>query len=273
MAKLWILSDLHCEFMLPGATTGLTVPADADMLVLAGDYHRATNAIDHLRKQFADIPLVMIAGNHEHYKTELSVAKGIERMRIDAWADRKVNNRITHVLENEAVELTLAGEAVRIIGSTLWTDFALFHNFAGHSSYAHSAMNDYVYIKGNVENTFGLRPMETVRWHRESRAFIEQELRKPFAGKTVVMTHHLPSMRSVAQRFKADPLTPAFASACDDLLDLGADLWIHGHTHDSADYMAGMTRVICNPRGYSDFRGVGGYTENKQFDPALVVEI
>ena len=27
-------------------------------------------------------------------------------------------------------------------------------------------------------------------------------------------------------------------------------LWVHGHTHSSADYQVGDTRVVCNPYGY-----------------------
>ena len=27
-------------------------------------------------------------------------------------------------------------------------------------------------------------------------------------------------------------------------------LWVHGHTHDEFDYKIGITRVVCNPRGY-----------------------
>ena len=27
-------------------------------------------------------------------------------------------------------------------------------------------------------------------------------------------------------------------------------LWIHGHIHDTRDYMIGNTRILCNPRGY-----------------------
>ncbi len=27
-------------------------------------------------------------------------------------------------------------------------------------------------------------------------------------------------------------------------------LWVHGHTHDSADYHLGSTHVVCNPFGY-----------------------
>jgi hypothetical protein len=40
---------------------------------------------------------------------------------------------------------------------------------------------------------------------------------------------------------------------------------MHGHTHDSADYRVGETRVVCNPRGYG--------LENPSYDPALVIEV
>ena len=174
------------------------------------------------------------------------------------------------MLENETVELTFREEKIRIIGATLWTDFALLNDFTGHSSYAASAMNDFVCIRGEI--AWELRPFETVAWNNASRAFIRGELEKSFEGKTVVLTHHLPSMRSVPQRFKEDPLTPAFARACDDLLEFCADLWVHGHTHDSADYMAGRTRVICNPRGYSAWSG-GANIENRSFNPGLVITL
>jgi len=38
----------------------------------------------------------------------------------------------------------------------------------------------------------------------------------------------------------------------DDLSGLmpGADLWFHGHVHDSVDYTVGRCRVVANPRGY-----------------------
>jgi hypothetical protein len=29
-----------------------------------------------------------------------------------------------------------------------------------------------------------------------------------------------------------------------------ADLWVHGHVHDSFDYRVGRARVVANPRGY-----------------------
>jgi predicted phosphodiesterase len=36
------------------------------------------------------------------------------------------------------------------------------------------------------------------------------------------------------------------------IIDHGPDLWVHGHTHKSFDYMLGKTRVIVNPFGYKD---------------------
>jgi hypothetical protein len=112
---------------------------------------------------------------------------------------------------------------------------------------AQSPVNDFVHIQSNLKNIFELRPSETIAWHNQSRKFIEAELRKPFAGKIAVVTHHTPSLRSVHPRFRNDPLTPAFSSNCDDVQAFGANLWIHGHTHVSFDYMADLTRVVCSP--------------------------
>ena len=44
-------------------------------------------------------------------------------------------------------------------------------------------------------------------------------------------------------------------------------LWIHGHMHNSSDYVERGTRVICNPRGYLPFE------PNPEFDPSLIVEV
>lgn len=160
---------------------------------------------------------------------------------------------------------------IRVIGATLWTDFRLLGDYEKHSRFAASYMNDYVLIRGRNGTT--LKPDETALRHAESRAYIKAELQKPFDGKTIVVTHHLPSIKSVAERYKVDPLTPAFASDCEDLLELGADLWVHGHNHDSCDYIHGRTRVVCNPRGYPKRPGDASGFENREFDPTKIVNI
>ena len=61
-----------------------------------------------------------------------------------------------------------------------------------------------------------------------------------------------------------------FVSNAEHLLAAGsADLWVHGHTHDSVDYLLGSTRVVCNPRGYMR----NGVAENPCFDVDLLVEV
>ena len=272
MAKIWILSDLHYELMAPNITGDLPFAEAADLLIVAGDCHSAFKLMPFLARKFPGLPVVAIAGNHEHYKTGASVQRGIEWMRAAARDVRETQAGEVFFLENETVVLDLAGEKIRVIGSTLWTDFKLFKNNAGHMAYCQLGMNDFVYIQSDAEPGHELRASETVPWHKAARAYIAGELATPFDGKTIVVTHHCPSMRSVAKLFSRDALSAAFASNCDDLLAMGAALWVHGHTHDSFDYQAGSTRVICNPRGYSDWSG-HGRPENKMFDPKLLVEI
>ena len=101
--------------------------------------------------------------------------------------------------------------------------------------------------------------------HQQSRLFIDSVL-KADPIKTVVVTHHLPHARSIPPRFEGDLLNAAYASDLSAVIASGRPaLWVHGHTHDSCDYMVGDTRVVANPRGYDD--------ENVRFDPALTLRV
>jgi len=82
----------------------------------------------------------------------------------------------------------------------------------------------------------------------------------------VVITHHAPSLCSVSTARRADPLTPAYASDLEWMLDGTVTLWVHGPTHHCVDYEIGGTRIVSNQRGYPDERVEG-------FDPARVVDL
>jgi Icc-related predicted phosphoesterase len=85
-----------------------------------------------------------------------------------------------------------------------------------------------------------------------------------------VITHHAPSPKSVHPRFAGSPLNACFVSDAERLIDgRRAQLWIHGHTHDSFDYTVNGARVLCNPRGYAK----DGVNENAAFDARLTVEV
>ena len=92
--------------------------------------------------------------------------------------------------------------------------------------------------------------------------------RNAFPGPTVVVTHHAPSALSNPPQFAGSPISGAFYSNLDELIeDTKPTLWIHGHVHDSCDYVIGETRVVCNPFGYE------GIETNVDWDPRAMVEL
>ena len=68
----------------------------------------------------------------------------------------------------------------------------------------------------------------------------------------IVVTHHAPSMYSVAEQYKNDLLSAAFASNLNQFIIEHPQirLWAHGHCHAPCDYILGETRIICEPFGY-----------------------
>ena len=86
----------------------------------------------------------------------------------------------------------------------------------------------------------------------------------------MVITHHAPSRGSIHPRFEGSLVNACFVSDAKYLLDgRRAQLWIHGHTHDSFDYVVNGTRIVCNPRGYAK----AGVNENALFDPDLTIDV
>lgn len=218
-------------------------------------------------------PVIYVMGNHEYYSKKRSMSELLNKVR------EKISGTHVHLLENDTVVL----DGVRFIGATLWTDFALMHDFVQRMDamlIAQQQMNDYQMIQLRRRHEGGeqmLTPSHMLDFHQASRAFIERELALPFEVKTVVVTHHAPSKVSVDQRSMegegavrkalADMGRESiYASHLDHLVER-ADLWIHGHTHVSLDYQIGKGRVVSNPRGY------GGIAEVAGFNPNRVVEV
>jgi hypothetical protein len=157
---------------------------------------------------------------------------------------------------------------VRFLGSTLWTDFKLFGDVLKKSAMLEGSkyLNDFRLI-GEHDSVFS--PARSIQLHKTSRAWLAAKLQEPYSGSTVVITHHLPSAQSVAERYKNSLTSACFASNLDELMGASV-LWIHGHTHDSFYYVLRGTRVVCNPRGYCRNPEK---PENLGFDPALVVKV
>ncbi|WP_322881108.1 metallophosphoesterase [Pandoraea sputorum] len=263
--KLLILSDLHNEFE-PFEVDAQALDR-ADVVILAGDIHTKDRSVKWALEltSASPKPVVLVAGNHEFYGGHFDGA--LEKLRAAAAG--------TNVSFMENDELVLGG--VRFLGCSLWTDFKLYEGEVSPGVSmrdAQSSMGDFRLIRA-TSSFRKLYPIDTVRRHEVSRAWLRNKLAEPFNGKTVVISHHAPSIQSVDPEYDGDSLTPAYASNLSELMGPAVDLWIHGHMHTSFDYIespkddvAGLgTRVICNPRGYSPRH------LNPQFDPGLIVEV
>ena len=265
--RLLVLSDLHREIWYrPGMPWVSRVPtmdlsrAQPDVVILAGDIDVGARAVEWADQAFTGLPVLYVHGNHEGYGHHLDEVRSEVAQACAAAGDVHFLDRREIVIGN-----------VRFLGATLWTDFNLYGKDLYRAAIrdARQYLNDYQRIRLARKGNRMLRPADTEGWHFEHRKWLEERLAEPFMGKTVVITHMAPSAHSIAEQYKGDLCSPAFASNLDHLVQQ-ADLWIHGHVHSSFDYRIGRGRVVCNPLGYP---GRGGAPENRSFDPNLIVEI
>jgi 3',5'-cyclic AMP phosphodiesterase CpdA len=276
--KIRVLSDLHLESDQPE----IIPHADADLVVLAGDIHNHAEGLRWAAETFdGAVPVVYVPGNHEYYDGEFGA---LEAAMHDAAAS--VDN--VHFLNN-ATFVDPLGQW-RVLGTTLWTDFDLYGNDeesrTASIAAAERVMLDYrgliqvTWTAGNDSSGRGalqdntprnLTAADTIALHRHARAWLEAELAKPFAGKTIVVTHHAPHRRSLAERYADDVVSAGFVNDLPSLVRAPVTLWVHGHTHTAFDYVENGARVVCNPRGYLDRRTRA--LENAAFAWNKVIEI
>lgn len=245
--KLRIASDIHTEFLPKGYsvdemvefTKAVLPPLPDDKhttLVLAGDIGSAQRP--HLRKLFIKIledrfqHIVAIEGNHEYYGGTIDLG-----------------SRLCLTIDNR-----------KLVATTLWTDFEDAYPFS--MEIAQVSMNDYTFISPTRGRQ--LYPKDIFDLHKSQLKFIQDNMEE---GCSVV-THHLPSFKSIDLQFKDSAINGAYASDLEWLIEEKRPaLWIHGHTHAACDYMIDKTRIVCNPRGYGDQYKTNGY------NPELLIEV
>jgi Icc-related predicted phosphoesterase len=234
--RIQVLSDLHTEdyeHPVDFLTGGQVQFPGADVLALCGDIVAVDcQGADEVRRVFEFLSrqarqVLFVAGNHEYWGTPIKPgnAERTERV-LRSCIDTLPNMRY---LNND--EAFIGG--VHFVGGTMW--------------FPHDPLNQ-LYEKhwADFENISRLS-----EWAYEyNRAFVE------FVNKatpeTVVLTHHLPSLRSVALQFQSSRSSRFFLGDVDRIIiERKPRLWLHGHTHHSLDYQCEQTRVICNPFGYS----------------------
>lgn len=284
--NIQLLSDLHLE----ANPAFVPVPAaEADLLVLAGDIGsyqvRRDGSVmgepDWGLQRFSPLPqyagwpapVVYVPGNHEYDALDLDKAHA---------ELRKVCDRLgIQWLERETLQM----QGVRLIGTTLWSDYdalgdhaptptparhgraaavapkrapdPLTHRLQQREK-AFRAANHYLVKMGGQRHgrLFDAEAMRALGL--DCQAWLRDALAQPFDGPTVVITHFAPTLHSMDPRYGRSPGTAGFCNGLDELLPL-ADLWLHGHLHCPTDVQVGRCRIVANPLGYEDKNEQAGF--------------
>ena len=236
------MSDLHFEFMKnpSGFFDQLDLHIknyDTDVLILAGDICQlslgfvglATDLFKTFAKLFPQV--VYVTGNHEYFKTTYSAVEFI-------MDEMEASTHNFHYL-TPGVDVTIGKQ--RFMGG------ALFYDGKHGSPALEAGMPDFHYIKD----------IHTGFYYKHNADFVEKVC-KNMGVDDIIVSHHLPSPRSIAAPFMGSPLNAFFMSNQSDYIYRNTPkLWVHGHTHVPQDYVivggkGTSTRVYCNPLGYKN---------------------
>ena len=272
--KIQIASDLHREAEVVhrrdpdigavrvdrGARDPLPPPEafrpvpDRDVLVLAGDIGTGTLARRFVLSQLEISPAIYVLGNHEYYGYQF-------REDIDcAWVTLPWPE--LHYLVSRGVTI----DGVRFWGAPWYSDlWGQYGQWRQSEPWKLAMFEQYILdfrYPYNSVNTWSLPQ------HIEAHRTQTEELRRQAGQVDVVITHWPPTKEAIHPKFDGDSLNPYFINDRENLVrEIGAKLWISGHTHEAYDYQIGATRCLGNPTGYP-----GEERESRLFRPDRVVE-
>lgn len=243
-----VLSDIHVDVNEPRLVRIGHLSTDINsVLVLAGDYGSPKKFADWL-KIVADpfLHVVAILGNHDYWG--MSVEKAPEKWResLAKHLPESLFSRVS-LLERDTADIL----GIRFIGTTLWTDYE--HGDPYSMRAAQEVMQDHkrIRVRGGTQRFL---PSDALQCHLDSLHWLENEIKQPWNGPKVIVSHHAPLWRSLSHLFRTDEISGAYASRLDDTISnaaaSGVRLWVHGHTHHAVDYTQDDLRILSNPYGY-----------------------
>jgi Icc-related predicted phosphoesterase len=228
--KIKYMSDLHLEF----GSLDVDPDNDADVLILAGDINikQRVEWINEQAERFEHV--IYVPGNHEYYRSNMDCA--------DEYLADDLDPRV-HFLQNSSVKI----EDKWFHGSTLWTDYQGMGNQPLSMIDANERMSDHRIIR-HTDDYRKFRAEDAAHVHMKARAYLVNNVKEG----DVVITHHAPHENSSHEYFKGTPLSASYYSDLTVfMMTFKPSYWIHGHMHNTSDYVIDQTRVLCNPRGYA----------------------
>jgi len=265
--KIQILSDLHNEFLRnaglaqsradfnPKVWEGYIPKTDADLVVLAGDIDIGCKGVQWAIQEsnHLDVPIIYVAGNHEFYNREY----------YSTLKEMRDTSKGTNVHFLECSEIII--ENIRILGTTLWTDYSVVpdQDVRQVMNECEYALNDHRVIRMAGQGNFST--LNARKINHKSVKWLEGKLNDDTKMKTLVVTHHGPSILCQHKKYPVSAISGAFHSDLDELVSK-ADCWIYGHTHSNLDTTVKSCRLISNQPGYPS-EDVDG------FDSCKIVEL
>ncbi|MCX6189999.1 MAG: metallophosphoesterase [Bacteroidetes bacterium] len=249
--KIQYCSDLHLEFRENMEFIKLNpLKIEGDILLLAGDIvpfavmERADAFFDFVSANFK--LAYWLPGNHEYYGSDAALKSGImnEKIRDNIFL---VNN------------LTAYHDELKLIFSTLWSKISTNNQWVVQQS-----LSDFHVVKFNGKK---FTPDQYNQLNNDCISFIKEEISKPHEGKTIVVTHHVPTFLHYPEKYKGDALNEAFAVELYNVIESSnIDSWIYGHHHNNTpEFSIGNTRMLTNQLGYVRFG------ENRLFNSGKVI--
>lgn len=251
--KIQYCSDLHLEFpenkkyvkQFPIETIG-------EILLLAGDVvpfalmDRHKDFFSYVSDNFQTT--YWIPGNHEYYHSDVS--KRSETINENIRSNVRLVNHVTIEKDN-----------IRFIFSTLWSKIN-----PDKQSYFEEALSDFHAIQYDG-NRFSIDRYNEL--HEDCVRFVTSELQEKYTGKTITITHHVPTFLNYPAKYKDSDLNEAFAVELFDLIEANSpDYWIYGHHHvNTPAFKIGKTEMLTNQLGYVK------YGEQKGFETNAIIEI
>ncbi len=248
--RIQYCSDLHLEFDLNSRyISEFPLKVNGDILILAGDIvplhdeflnHSFFRYISDNFRQIFWVP-----GNHEYYYSDISD--------FDFSSGIKLLGNIS-IIDNSVINY----EGIRFVFTTLWSEIS-----KGNKKTIEQNVSDFECIT-NKGKKFTVTDFNKL--HNESLNFLSHALSDK-TGKTVVVTHHLPSPICNKDTHQNSNINEAFCSDQTDLIgESNAAFWVYGHSHyNQKPVYTVNTILLTNQLGYIQLNEKDGFRRNAYF--------
>jgi hypothetical protein len=223
-----------------------------EVLILAGDilpfdlHKKQTTFIDYIADRFEMV--YWIPGNHEYYGYDLATVADplLEKLRSNVWL---VNNQVIDY------------KNINFICSTLWSKINVVNEFDIQRS-----ISDFFTIQWEGQK---FTTQQFNQLHDQSVSFLEKALKEVGTEKSIVITHHVPTLYQYPAKYRNSPISDAFVTELYDLIhDSGVAYWIYGHHHCNVpEFVVGTTTMLTNQLGYVHHK------EHYKFNGKAVIEV